>query len=57
MVQYALFTAFVILTIAAVNVWHIFAGWFVRSQGYVSALLLLAVIVLLAQILDPYWED
>jgi hypothetical protein len=56
MFQSLLFFFFVILAIVSVNLWHVFAGWFVRTEGVISGIFLLAVVLLLAKLLDPYWE-
>jgi hypothetical protein len=46
-----------LLGIIAINLWHWFAGWFVRTEGDVAGLLLLAVILLLGKVLAPYLDS
>jgi hypothetical protein len=36
------------------NLWHMFARWFVNSQGLVAGFLLLLVVLLICLLLDPY---
>ena len=43
-----------ILGIAAMHLWSWFAGWFVRTEGNVAGLLLIAFLIVLAQL--PYWD-
>jgi hypothetical protein len=57
MLERSLLVFFVLLAIVVANLLHFLAHWFVNSQGILPGLLLVGVIVLLAQVLDPYWED
>lgn len=54
--MYFLLAFFIVLAIVAANAWHLFASWFVHREGPVAGFLLLAVVLLLARLLDPYWE-
>jgi hypothetical protein len=57
MLQRSLLVFFVLLAIVLANLLHFLARWFVDTQGILPGLLLVGVIVLVAQVLDPYWED
>lgn len=39
-----------------VNLWHMFARWFVHTQGLLSGSLLLVVVLLLCLLFDPYCD-
>jgi hypothetical protein len=56
MAQRVLFTIFVILTIAAVNVWHQIARYIVHQGGMISGFLVLTAILLLGFVLEPYLD-
>lgn len=57
MSERSLLIFFVCLAIGVAMVWHLFAGWFVRSQGIVPGIVLLALLLFLSQVIKPHWED
>ena len=57
MLQRSIFAAVVLATIIMVNLWHVFASWFVHTQGLLPGVLLLVIILLIAALVHPPWED
>lgn len=57
MSERSLLIFFVCLAIGIAAAWHIFAGWFVRSQGIVPGIVLLVLLLFLSQVIKPHWED
>jgi hypothetical protein len=49
------FIAYLIVIIAAIHVWRLFANWFVDTEGIVPGIFLLAVLLLILRL--PYWDS
>lgn len=54
MLQRSIFCAVVLATIILVNLWHVFARWFVHTQGELAGIMLIVIILLIAALLDPH---
>ena len=49
------FIAYLLIIIAAIHVWRLFANWFVDAEGIIPGIFLLAALLLILRL--PYWDS
>jgi sorbitol-specific phosphotransferase system component IIBC len=51
-----LFVCYVLFMLVVINLWSIFAHWFVRTEGNLAGLLFIAAILIATPFLAPYLD-